>query len=191
MRPAGGDDCNSCTCMNGNWSCTMKFCGQLNCDAGRADCDADPANGCETDVESSVENCGRCGYVCNLAGGSAACEAGMCVPDQCDAPYADCNGDPTDGCEVPVGEGGCADRCEPADPALVPIAAGASCECPEGMACVRRDLGNVAACIPIPEGCSGGFANCLCMADCACGEGSTCSDEMSRGGMIINCATSP
>jgi hypothetical protein len=57
------------------------------------------------------------------------------------------------------------------------------------MACVRSGVENAATCVPIPKGCTNGFASCLCMADCACDEGarSTCYDEMSLGGMIINC----
>src|SRR5688500_2692419 len=43
-----GDDCNTCTCMSGRWSCTMKPCSPLVCGEGKADCDGDMANGCET-----------------------------------------------------------------------------------------------------------------------------------------------
>jgi hypothetical protein len=59
------------------------------------------------------------------------------------------------------------------------------------MACVRSDLENRDVCLPIAQGCTNGVASCLCMADCACDEGSTCSDEMSLGGVIISCDTTP
>src|SRR5688500_1549434 len=187
-KPAG-DGCNTCMCVNGDWGCTTKECGTLVCDEGLGDCDGVLSNGCETNLDTSVENCGLCGNHCAIVGAYAACEAGVCVLDRCDPPYADCNGDPADGCESPVAEGGCADRCEPADAALAPVATDAACECPEGMACVRSGVENAATCVPIPKGCTNGFANCLCMADCACDEGarSSCSEEMSLGGMIINC----
>jgi hypothetical protein len=191
-RPSG-DYCNTCTCMNGRWGCTMKLCGQLACDPGLGDCDGVLANGCETDLESTVENCGDCGNYCAIAGADAACEAGVCVIDTCIEPYADCNGDPADGCESPVGENGCGGRCATAGAMSEPTPAEGDCDCPEGTACVRGSTADENEsseyCFPIPEGCTGGFANCACMAECACPEGSrtTCYDEMSIGGMIIDC----
>lgn len=44
------------------------------CPSGRADCDGDPANGCESDL-SLPASCGRCGAVCATA---EACIAGEC-----------------------------------------------------------------------------------------------------------------
>ncbi len=37
---------------------------EIVCDAGLADCDGDPDNGCETNIESDVQNCGSCGSTC-------------------------------------------------------------------------------------------------------------------------------
>jgi hypothetical protein len=197
---AAGDGCNTCQCANGDWACTTKECGTLVCNPGFGDCDGDLTNGCEANLDGrrretdeigpTVENCGSCGNTCAIPGAYAVCLQGVCRLDRCDPPYADCNDDLSDGCESPVGEGGCADRCEPSDPTLVPVAAGASCECPEGMACVRSDLENVPACVPIPKGCTDGLPSCLCMADCVCTE-DACYDEMSVSGMIINCGGMP
>ena len=50
--------------------------GGFVCDFGRADCNGDGTDGCEMDVQSSAQNCGRCGRDC-LGG---ACEAGHCLP---------------------------------------------------------------------------------------------------------------
>lgn len=44
------------------------------CDEGFADCDSDPANGCEADLRASPVHCGACGRVCN----GGACAGGLC-----------------------------------------------------------------------------------------------------------------
>ena len=49
------------------------------CAAGMADCDGDAADGCETNVMTSALNCGACGNVCSVAGGTASCDQGKCV----------------------------------------------------------------------------------------------------------------
>jgi hypothetical protein len=53
------------------------------CASGKADCDGDPANGCETNVMTSAQNCGACGSVCMAVGGTGTCDQGKCVtPEQ-------------------------------------------------------------------------------------------------------------
>jgi len=53
------------------------------CASGKADCDGDPANGCETNVMTSALNCGACGSVCMAVGGTGTCDQGKCVtPEQ-------------------------------------------------------------------------------------------------------------
>ena len=47
----------------------------LACPPGRADCDGDPNNGCEADLESSA-HCGTCDRAC----GAGACKSGSCEP---------------------------------------------------------------------------------------------------------------
>lgn len=193
-----GDGCNTCSCFGGSWGCTMKFCGDpLVCDAGEADCNGDPADGCETSIASDEMNCGACGNVCNFPGGLGACVSGQCAVGECQTGYANCNGLADDGCEAQIGPGGCATRCEVPGAVTDPTPASGTCECPEGTVCVRGSLEDPAAdseyCYPIPEGCSGGLGSCGCMAECACPEGAaaTCYDEMSLGGFIVNCAGFP
>jgi len=45
------------------------------CDKWFADCDKQPANGCETDIKHDDQNCGRCGNVCNPG---QICALGFC-----------------------------------------------------------------------------------------------------------------
>jgi hypothetical protein len=67
--------------MGGTLACTMKDCtGPLVCDTGKADCDGDESNGCETNIASSPDNCGSCGTACLSATGTMeTCVAGMCA----------------------------------------------------------------------------------------------------------------
>ena len=46
----------------------------MACAAGFADCDANPANGCEASTLTSAEHCGGCGMAC----ASGVCAAGRC-----------------------------------------------------------------------------------------------------------------
>lgn len=46
------------------------------CAAGRAECDGDPANGCETDTGRDRFHCGGCGVSCKAGAG---CAEGRCV----------------------------------------------------------------------------------------------------------------
>jgi len=67
---------------------------------GYYDCDKWAGNGCETDVKTTVDNCGACGQVCAAPShANATCSAGVCGYT-CQAGYGDCNANKTDGCEV-------------------------------------------------------------------------------------------
>ena len=87
-----------------------------SCVTGFQDCDGNAANGCESDLRTDAANCGTCGRACAPANGSGACMAGRCAVTACNTGFADCNGDPADGCEVnlqtDVGHcGACATAC--------------------------------------------------------------------------------
>ncbi len=46
------------------------------CASGLADCDMNPANGCEVDTQTDPTSCGACGHDCQ----GGACQAGACQP---------------------------------------------------------------------------------------------------------------
>jgi hypothetical protein len=114
------DHCGSCdaTCAIAfaSESCSSGDCKFVKCDAGRADCDDDLANGCETNL-LLPDNCGKCGLDCralpNVLSGGCTSEA-MCE-FVCKAGFADCDGKPENGCEVNVASaqncGGCDSDC--------------------------------------------------------------------------------
>ena len=85
-------DCSGGDCTNGSCS--------LTCLDGKGNCDGDASNGCETNLKTDTEHCGACETPCSLAHASAACSGGSCVVLNCTAPFADCDGDPSNGCET-------------------------------------------------------------------------------------------
>ena len=84
------------------------------CAPGTASCDNDPANGCETNTDSDVGNCGACGAACGSDHGAASCTAGACSI-VCDPGSGDCDADAATGCETALSAlgscGGCGVTC--------------------------------------------------------------------------------
>jgi hypothetical protein len=103
--PANCNGCGTaCLFANGDASCTAGKCGLMGCKTGHGDCNNDPTDGCEVDLASDPANCTTCGNVCPAANHVAAtCVAGTCGSGtECVIGYADCDLDPTTGCEVDV-----------------------------------------------------------------------------------------
>jgi hypothetical protein len=78
------DHCGSCgnKCpipANASPSCTMGTCGLGACNTNYANCDNDPANGCEVNLLTSLQHCGMCNNAC---GAGKTCSNGTCV-DAC------------------------------------------------------------------------------------------------------------
>jgi hypothetical protein len=90
----------SCTTANGSSACRAGACAVATCVTGYADCDNDPATGCEAELASNNQHCGACGMAC-VAGANAVgrCEGGRCRV-ACSAGFGDCDNDPSNGCEV-------------------------------------------------------------------------------------------
>ncbi len=63
------------TCVHGTCA--------LTCVAGRADCNGNRNDDCETNTNSDPRNCGGCGIVCDAVAGQA-CVGGRCVVEPCD-----------------------------------------------------------------------------------------------------------
>ncbi|MCG8557379.1 MAG: hypothetical protein MJD61_19150 [Proteobacteria bacterium] len=84
------------------------------CRPNRGDCDLNPGNGCETNTLLSSRHCGFCGYDCNLLPGAihGVCEDGQCVVERCLPGLADCDEEPSNGCEQPLNTPGHCGACE-------------------------------------------------------------------------------
>lgn len=109
------DTCAPCELAHALANCVGGRCVVQSCADGWADCNADPRDGCEADL-SSVATCGACGHTCPSRPHAAPrCDGVLCVL-ACDEGFADCNGDPADGCETDTRRdarhcGGCENRC--------------------------------------------------------------------------------
>ena len=85
-----GDDCDdSNPAVHGG---AMEVCNQL-------DDDCDGATDEDFNLDSSLENCGSCGHVCDFKNGSGECQNGQCVLTGCMGGFFDANQIPDDGCE--------------------------------------------------------------------------------------------
>ena len=170
------------TVINGVSRCGDGVCA-TTCSANFADCDGNPANGCEVDLRASATNCGRCGNGCPAAGGTAGCSAGTCSLT-CSAGRGDCDGSAANGCETNVGSSNAhCGRCGN------PCGAGLTCTdglcllsgCPSGRtlcgtACVdlNSDVAQCGACgraCALPNATAACSAGTCVVASCAAGLG--------------------
>ena len=114
------DNCGSCELVcnfqNGTGECRGGECVVLDCDTGFDNCNDDGTDGCETNIDETVEHCGACDDPCPaVLHGSGLCSGGECAVDTCDTGWGDC--DPgVDGCETDIDEtvehcGACDDPC--------------------------------------------------------------------------------
>ncbi len=159
---------NACSLPNATAVCGDGRCRVGRCNAGFADCDANPSNGCEVALATAVDHCGACGNACPRSQGTASCAAGACRI-ACDAGYGDCDGMAANGCETSTATatahcGACGRACAP----------------PNAVAACSSGRCGVAACLPGFADCDGDSANgCevnLATSAAHCGAcGRTCS----------------
>jgi hypothetical protein len=95
-----GDCATVCSFPNAVPACTSSRCQIASCNTGWGNCDGNAANGCETNTNNNVNNCGGCGNACSFPNASAICSAGACTLGTCNTGYADCDGNPANGCET-------------------------------------------------------------------------------------------
>ncbi|MCB9647208.1 MAG: hypothetical protein H6730_11510 [Deltaproteobacteria bacterium] len=68
---------NACLPANGTGGCAAGVCAVATCNPGFDDCDNNPANGCEANLQADDNHCAACGIVC---GSGTGCSAGVCFP---------------------------------------------------------------------------------------------------------------
>ncbi len=123
-----------CTCVlpNAVTTCSgQSGCLLQSCEEGFRDCNGLANDGCEAVIASDPANCGACGTICSFGHAAAKCEQGICVMADCDPGHADCNADPSDGCEIntqtnPLHCGGCDLECP--DSGGIPLCQGGMCK---------------------------------------------------------------
>lgn len=80
--------------------CIDRICGQGACNTDFADCDTDFRNGCEANLRTSAQHCGRCGASCGTPRfGTASCVNGSCQIT-CEPEMGNCDGNYENGCET-------------------------------------------------------------------------------------------
>ncbi len=156
-----GNACPNTTCASG--ACTN------SCVLGFGDCDRNAINGCEIDLGTSTDHCGRCASACSLPNASVACTAGRCEFVRCNPGFADCNMDPTDGCEVNTNTS--VQNCG---------ACGNACMATGGMPACRAGACGLSTCAAGRGDCDSNEAN-GCESDIR-------TDLMNCGGCGMNCA---
>lgn len=98
--------------------CVDGACFSFICNGGFGDCDDDNSNGCETDIDSDVVNCGLCGNICSLPyTATHFCSGGECFIDTCASGFDDCDTDDANGCETDIHSdpnqcGSCGNTCD-------------------------------------------------------------------------------
>jgi hypothetical protein len=108
----------ACALPNATPRCTASACAVATCNAGYGNCDANAANGCETNTVTDVGNCGACGTRCAFANAATSCTGSVCALGACNAGFGNCDGNPANGCETdlrtsPANCGACSNRCAP------------------------------------------------------------------------------
>lgn len=182
-------NCGSCdvVCFNANGAtqCNDGVC-VPRCNTGFADCDGNPNNGCETNLQDDEKNCGECSKSCVLPHSTGTCVSGVCQTE-CEKDYDDCNGG-DDGCESHLTEpetcGKCSSTCN---------SNGGDAKCTNG-ACSITCTGTNRDCVNGPaDGCETNIAtnikncgNCgIACADPAPGNSVACVDSRC---VYSNCA---
>jgi hypothetical protein len=172
-------------------NCSDQRCAIDRCDAGWQDCDGDPYNGCEVNVNESASDCGACRSPCALPHAQSVCQQGKCQIGSCDAGRGDCNHAAADGCEIdlklPDNCGSCGTSCLRLPDVLASSCGGEGCEltCRGGRAnCdgkvdtgCESDLRDAHSCGSCGSDCTK-LAN---VAQASCGEGGCVMQQCTPG----------
>ncbi len=181
---------HACSAPNGAPGCAMGACTVAACNAGFGDCDMNAANGCETATTTSTAHCGGCGMACAAGpNATATCDAGRCGL-RCAEGFADCDMNPSNGCEVdtrasPMNCGGCGTACAAGPHAAATCAAGrcgqtceagfGDCDANPANGCEASLASDPARCGTCSTTCAGGTnarptcAMGVCRIECAAG----------------------
>jgi hypothetical protein len=170
---------NVCTVVHGTPGCQDGNCVVSSCDDGFDNCnsgasDGGYSDGCEANLNDSMDNCGSCKTQCNVANGTGTCDSGACAVVSCNTGFKNCDEDAADhgasnGCETdttsdPHSCGGCGNEC---------MATNASSDCVASQCTVGQCDGNYGDCDGDPtNGCetdvSGSIQHCgSCKGTCS------------------------
>jgi hypothetical protein len=128
------DNGTPCPLQNAVAQCEDGQCTFIKCEEEvYADCNDDPADGCEAHLFEDLQNCGECGSKCILDHAWTKCEAGQCVLVACKDGFTDCDEELANGCESktatdPANCGLCGTVCGSPNPAKTGICEDGECQ---------------------------------------------------------------
>lgn len=98
--------CVACTLPSASETCGVDGrCSVGTCDRGFGNCNGQPVDGCESNLEEDYDNCTVCGHSCDEELRrmprtlTARCRAMRCQVEDCEEGFADCDGAAGNGCE--------------------------------------------------------------------------------------------
>jgi hypothetical protein len=176
-----------CTVASGTPTCVTGKCEVDHCPAGAADCNGNSADGCETRLDT-LADCGACDSPCSFAHGQASCKNMTCDLVGCDPGRGNCDGNPTNGCEVSTKDnkdncGGCGAKCSGAN--------GTNPACSGGLCSLTCDNGFADCNGPDPGGSDDGCEVAIGTSPDACGacgakcEGTNVAAKACKGGRCV------
>lgn len=129
-----------CSTAHGAAKCGAGVC-SIACSSGYGDCNKDTADGCESDLSSEVNHCGKCTTVCMADNAASVCDRSKCLQSSCNTGFGDCDGLEGNGCEVDLRKtlvhcGACNKKCE------VPEGTGACVDSACTVAACNADYGD-------------------------------------------------
>jgi hypothetical protein len=165
--------CNhNCTVPNAVPACVNSACAVGACNLGFADCNNNPTDGCET-VLTTNANCGGCGVVCALPGGTSSCASGTCTLTACNPGHYDCDGNPSNGCEATPCVNG--SHCATSADCTSGVCVGGFCATPVCSDGVQNGVETAVDC--------GGGSCPPCAVGLTCNVGSDCTTGVCTGGV--------
>jgi hypothetical protein len=197
-------NCGGCgqRCLGQTPFC-LTYQGKQQCLAGCLAPAPDRCGSLCVDHATDTFNCGTCGKICSYSHAGATCSAGACVMGACHAGYADCNKEPSDGCETALDTnrdcGACGRAC--ATPNATSICMAGTCSAPECLpgwadcnsavagcetslgssehcgVCGKRCMGDTPLC-SVASGAAQCVAGCPALMPVRCGD--TCVDITSN-----------
>ena len=98
----GASSCTPCSIPNAVAVCSATLqCAIAVCRPGFEDCDRQPENGCEVDIEHDAQHCGSCtAPACVVPNASPICANRQCAVLTCNEGFGECNRLDSDGCET-------------------------------------------------------------------------------------------
>ncbi len=95
---------NNCNTLPGvsSASCVSSACANLVCISGRADCNSNTGDGCETTLSNDTANCGACNNDCNDLPqvATSTCSSSTCSVSTCNTNFGNCDSMSSNGCEA-------------------------------------------------------------------------------------------